>query len=777
VGAHFAESVEPLRQSCLIATSCHLTDSENAGSDRESGLRRLTVSNDKPGSPDDRRWDRRRQDDDPDADSAGELEHRPYRPDDAVAAAGFEAWRSSRLDGPVRLSIVIPAYNEKSRIVPTVGAIAAFMAGIESSWEIVIADDGSKDGTPDMVERLGLPNVRVLRADRNRGKGAAVRRGLQASRGEYILFTDADLSTPIEAIDDLLDALEVGADVAIGSRAADGASEGGKSGMRKLMSNGLRMVQTVVVPTGVKDTQCGFKMFRRDAAMRLTAVQRIDGFAFDLELLHAAHRMGMQVVERPVEWVDAPGSKVRPIRDTRRFFESMARIRLSWATQHHRKAHEEAKVERGLKVALVSAHPPAHTMMSEYGKHLVKAFAGRDEIDQLVLMHHDVEGKVEVPQGVTATSAWRFDSFATPVRIVRELRKSKPDVVVTNVQFRSFGRNRWTDLAGVASPLIGRLCGFPTITVLHDTIDIADRHDASLDSPRSERVKRKMAEWRTRLILSADRVVVFVPQLATSLQSTYGVRNVYLVPHGVFDTRVDSAFNGGRALQPTILEFGKFGTYKRVEPLIEAFRMLQADGFDARLVIAGADAPGAAGYLASVAAAQPDLDGIEFAGFVPDADVPGLFRSASIVVYSYASGGTSSPLHQAAGYGRAIVLPDVPELTSIVQQEGYTAETFEPGDTDDLARALRRLLNDDLRRSWMEQQNATAAHAQRLSRIAGWYVLHMIDLIESRPGSRLSAVRDRFSTAAVLPFRAPRERTALIADRSDAPSGEPSPSN
>jgi len=244
--------------------------------------------------------------------------------------AAYELWKTTPLTEPPVLSVVIPAYNEAERIVPTVGAIAAFVSGMDLPWELIIADDGSRDGTPDLCDALGLANLQVLRAPQNGGKGSAVRRGMLAAQGRYVLFSDADNSTPIEELAKLLALLQSGDyDVAIGSRAATGAEETHRSPLRRLMSGTLRTIVRYGLRVGVRDTQCGFKLYTHDAARRLHQAQTLMGFSFDLEILYLAARLGYRIAEVPVAWVDAPGSKVDALKEARRFLKDLVRIRLN----------------------------------------------------------------------------------------------------------------------------------------------------------------------------------------------------------------------------------------------------------------------------------------------------------------------------------------------------------------------------------------------------------------------------------------------------------------
>jgi len=242
--------------------------------------------------------------------------------------ADYTAWKTTPIADEPYLSIVIPAYNEEERILPTIGAIASHVAGMGFPWELIIADDGSRDQTVALVESLGLVNLRLLRAETNGGKGSAVRRGVLAARGRYILFDDADNSTPIEELGKLLHALaDEGYDLAVGSRAAGGAEEARRSLLRRTLSGGLRWMVRYLFRIGVRDTQCGFKLFTRAAAHRLYAAQTIDGFSFDLEILYLAARLGYRVAEVPVSWIDAPGSKVDTAREVQRFLRDLALIK------------------------------------------------------------------------------------------------------------------------------------------------------------------------------------------------------------------------------------------------------------------------------------------------------------------------------------------------------------------------------------------------------------------------------------------------------------------
>jgi len=213
------------------------------------------------------------------------------------------------------ISIIIPAYNEQARLPDTLRRVERYLR--ESGWnfqEMLIVDDGSTDGTADAATDFAKtnPNVRVLRNPGNRGKGFSVRHGMLEARGEWRLFSDADLSTPIEELEKLWCAVEPGADqVAIGSRAIDRSLIGvHQPGYREAMGRIFNGVMRVATGLPISDTQCGFKLFRADVAEEVFSRQRIERFGFDAEVLYIAARRGYGIAEVPVRWNHVEGSKV-----------------------------------------------------------------------------------------------------------------------------------------------------------------------------------------------------------------------------------------------------------------------------------------------------------------------------------------------------------------------------------------------------------------------------------------------------------------------------------
>lgn len=214
------------------------------------------------------------------------------------------------------LSVVVPAYNEAGRLGSTLDRISAYLVRRWPEHEIVVVDDGSTDGTAELVRAHPAPHLRLLVQPANRGKGAALRRGVLASRGARVLLCDADLSTPIEDLELLTPHLDAGAALVLGSRAVAGSRvEIHQPRHRELMGKTFNLIIRALGTGPFRDTQCGFKLLTGAAAHDLFSRLTVDGFAFDVELVWLARRRGYEVHEVGVRWRDAVGSRVNPLVD------------------------------------------------------------------------------------------------------------------------------------------------------------------------------------------------------------------------------------------------------------------------------------------------------------------------------------------------------------------------------------------------------------------------------------------------------------------------------
>jgi dolichyl-phosphate beta-glucosyltransferase len=228
------------------------------------------------------------------------------------------------------LSIIIPAYNEEPRLPETLQRIAEYLPTLGVRTEVLVVDDGSTDRTAAVAEsfRGKLTGFRVLSNGRNRGKGYSVRHGMLEARGEMVLFTDADLSAPIEEAEKLLTPLNNGYDVAIGSRAMDRSLISTRQSIfRETAGIIFNKIVRLVLRLPFVDTQCGFKAFRRERCRIIFEQQRIEGFGFDPELLYLARHHGLRAIEIPVRWGHSPATKVNMLGDSLKMFGDIFTIR------------------------------------------------------------------------------------------------------------------------------------------------------------------------------------------------------------------------------------------------------------------------------------------------------------------------------------------------------------------------------------------------------------------------------------------------------------------
>jgi dolichyl-phosphate beta-glucosyltransferase len=229
------------------------------------------------------------------------------------------------------LSIVVPAYNEALRIGPSLVKIRQYLATKDFLSEVIVVDDGSNDGSDSVLSHIAAdwPSLRILRNERNRGKGYSVRRGVLEAKGEFVLFSDADLSAPVEQADGLVAAMQsVRADAVVGSRALQRALIGVHQPLlRECAGVCFNILVRLFTGLQIRDTQCGLKLFRRHSTRWAFECQSVEGFGFDPELLFLIKRSGGNILEVPVRWNNDPASKVRFLRDSTRMLLELISLR------------------------------------------------------------------------------------------------------------------------------------------------------------------------------------------------------------------------------------------------------------------------------------------------------------------------------------------------------------------------------------------------------------------------------------------------------------------
>jgi len=390
-----------------------------------------------------------------------------------------------------------------------------------------------------------------------------------------------------------------------------------------------------------------------------------------------------------------------------------------------------------LKIAIVTTHPPGSGSLNEYAYHFVRYLRLKSDVGEVVLLtdqlpagesYAEVTAPVAGSAPVTAVSCWRFDDPTNPWRILKAVRQCQPDVVLFNIQFASFGAGKVAAALGLMTPALLKMMGFPTIVLLHNIMETVDLKSAGFAQNKLiESIIQLAGNITTRFVLQADLVALTIPKYIEILQEKYKANNIVLAPHGSFDDDVAQPSFALPDGPMQIMTFGKFGTYKKVETLIEAFRELSSNGRPPlELVIAGSDNPNAAGYLEQMRQQYIDVSGIRFTGYVAEEDVPRIFSEAAVVVFPYTSTtGSSGVLHQAGDYGKAAVLPHIGDFAEVIAEEGYSGEFFEPGNVDSMAQAIANVIDNPERRRELGTQNFLASHGLPIDEVVDWYLLHM----------------------------------------------------
>ncbi len=381
-----------------------------------------------------------------------------------------------------------------------------------------------------------------------------------------------------------------------------------------------------------------------------------------------------------------------------------------------------------MKVAVVTAFPPSKVTLNEYGYHLVKNFVQNDDVSELILMSDKTSEPKQLDfdkkEKIKIKECWEFNSYTTFFSIIKAARQEKPDVILFNLQFVKFGDKKIPSALGLLLPMFLRLFGFKTVVLLHNILEQVDLEKAGFtESKIMQTIYNFIGTNITRCLLKANKVAVTIHKYVDILNAKYKTKNVILIPHGTFETVKEPNFEL-KSGPKQIMAFGKFGTYKKVEILIEAIEIVRKTNSDAlEVVIAGTDSPNTPGYLDGVQEKYKNVKGIIFTGYVEENDVERIFTDSTIVVFPYTSTtGSSGVLHQAGSYGKAVIMPDLGDLALLVKDEGYKGEFFNPESAQSLATAIDKILSNDDYRKEIAKTNFEAASALSMDKIITMYM-------------------------------------------------------
>ena len=391
--------------------------------------------------------------------------------------------------------------------------------------------------------------------------------------------------------------------------------------------------------------------------------------------------------------------------------------------------------------------------LNEYSYHIAKEIQRHQNVELTILADEledykfvtNAKGKsisaeevgMQLP-GVRIIRCWKVDSMANPARLLKVIREIKPDVVWFNLVFSSFGTPKSPVAAflGLSAPALTRAAGFYTHITLHHIIEHVDFKTASKEGARPgahrEKLLRKGSDLATWALLKANSVSVLLSDYRKTLVKKYAARNIIIGTHGTFTTvakRPDMKKRGNP--EHRILAFGNWGTYKRLEKLMEAFPAILEKIPNARLIVAGGNHPAAAGYWESIRAAQPPHLPIEFLGYVPAKDVAELFRTSTLLVMPYdSSTGSSGPAHQACEYGLPIVCADIADFRCMGRDDDMAISFYKIGDAADLAEKVTEILASPELQLEMSNHNYEAGVQMTMTNVARtylrWFELHKL---------------------------------------------------
>jgi glycosyltransferase involved in cell wall biosynthesis len=395
-----------------------------------------------------------------------------------------------------------------------------------------------------------------------------------------------------------------------------------------------------------------------------------------------------------------------------------------------------------MRIAIVTTHPPSKGSLNEYAFHFVRFLRQKGEsLTELFLLVDELSNGQDYPTTPVEGSVpvhfvpcWKFGSWNNALRIRDAVKKVNPDVVLFNIQFASFADKKIPATIGLLTPWLVKTSGYHTVVLLHNIMETVNLKSAGFGgSQLIENIIRLFGNIVTRFLLTADMVAVTIPKYVEILENRYNAKNVILAPHGSFEEPSNLEPNTLPGGPPNIMTFGKFGTYKKVEVLVEAFEQILKAHPDAQLVIAGTDSPNMKGYLDGVQKLYERVPNVHFSGYVSEEDVPRIFGEAWVVVFPYTSTtGSSGVLHQAGGYGKAVVLPNLGDLAELVQEEGYDGEFFEPTSSNSLAEAITRVIDYPDRQLEIGSRNFLAANGLPISDVVDWYLIHFQELLKKK---------------------------------------------
>lgn len=362
---------------------------------------------------------------------------------------------------------------------------------------------------------------------------------------------------------------------------------------------------------------------------------------------------------------------------------------------------------------------------------------GKTEVEKIYVLTNHLEDNSQYSRyamdGIEIIPCWKFDGLLSFWQIRQQLKELKPDLVIMNLQFMTFGEGKVPAALGLLTPWVCKMLGIPSIVILHNITETVKLDTIGM---AGSKWKEKLFLWigkqLTKFILKADLVGLTISQYVDIIREKYKAKNVMLLPHGNFELPE-------RSYLPEVIEeidlmaFGKFGTYKKVEVLLDAMKILEQKYPQQKFkaTIAGTDNPNVKGYLDAVKEKYSDMKNVVFTGYVPEEKVESIFKESTFVIFPYTTTtGSSGILHQAGSYARACILPKIDDLERVVEEEGYGGAYFETDNAQSLAEAVAHLMEHPEERKKYEDMNYAAAKGLPMNELAEWYLSHAKQILK-----------------------------------------------
>lgn len=385
-----------------------------------------------------------------------------------------------------------------------------------------------------------------------------------------------------------------------------------------------------------------------------------------------------------------------------------------------------------MKLAFITPYPPSQVTLNEYGYHLSRSFIGKKDVDHIYILTNNLKDNSQYSRyatdGLEIIPCWDFNSWTTVLAIRNKLKEIQPDAVILNLQFMTFGEGKIPAALGLLTPWMCRLLGIPTVVILHNITETVKLDTIGMaDSKLKGKLYLWIGEQLTKFILKADLVGVTISQYVTILKEKYHADNVVLLPHGNFELP-ERNYLPENSTKINLMAFGKFGTYKKAEVMLDAMEILQKKHpeLEFTATVAGTDNPNVKGYIDGLKSTYSHLPNVIYTGYIPEEKVAEIFWDSTFVIFPYTTTtGSSGILHQAGSYGRACILPKIDDLERVVEEEGYGGAYFETDNAVSLADAVSSLIDDPEERKRIEDQNYKAAKGLPMGELAQWYLSHI----------------------------------------------------